>query len=86
VHFPADAYPNQTKAISDDTHFNSYGAYELARCIVRGICRDNLPLKKILTKDAGNFDPAHPDSQPGFHLPATPIPAATTNVMKVPQV
>ena len=86
MHFPANAYPNQTKAISDDTHFNSYGAYELARCIVRGIRRDNLPLKKFLTKDAGNFDPAHPDSQPGFHLPATPIPATTTNVMKVPQV
>ena len=86
MHYPANSYPNQTKAINDDTHFNSYGAYELARCIVRGIRHNNLPLKKFLTKDAGNFDPAHPDSQPDFHLPATPIPAATTNVMKVPQV
>jgi lysophospholipase L1-like esterase len=86
MHFPANAYPNQTKAISDDTHFNSYGAYELARCIVEGIRQNNLPLKKFLTKDAGNFNPAHPDSQPDFHLPATPIPATTSDVMKVPQV
>jgi lysophospholipase L1-like esterase len=86
MHFPANAYPNQTKAISDDTHFNSYGAYELARCIVEGIRQNNLPLKKFLTKDAGNFNPAHPDSQTDFHLPPTPIPATTTDVMKVPQV
>jgi len=86
MHFPANAYPNQTKAISDDTHFNSYGAYELARCIVLGIRQNNLPLKKFLTKDAGDFNPAHPDSQPDFHLPPTPIPATTPNVMKVPQV
>ena len=86
MHFPANAYPNQTKAISDDTHFNSYGAYELARCIVNGIRQNDLPLKKFLTKDAGNFNPAHPDSQPDFHLPATPIPASAHDVMKVPQV
>ncbi|MDW5266887.1 MULTISPECIES: rhamnogalacturonan acetylesterase [Acidobacteriaceae] len=86
MHFPANAYPNQTKAISDDTHFNSYGAYELARCIVDGIRQNNLPLKKFLTKDAVEFNPAHPDSQPDFHLPATPIPASTPDVMKVPQV
>ena len=85
MHFPANAYPNQTKAISDDTHFNSYGAYELARCIVDGIRQNNLPLKKFLTKDAVEFNPAHPDSQPDFHLPATPIPASTPDVMKVPQ-
>ncbi|GGG74564.1 rhamnogalacturonan acetylesterase [Edaphobacter dinghuensis] len=85
MHFPANAYPNQTQAISDDTHFNSYGAYELARCIVDGIRQNNLPLKKYLTKDAVAFNPAHPDSQPDFHLPATPIPATTHDVMKVPQ-
>lgn len=85
MHFPANAYPNQTRAISDDTHFNSYGAYELARCIVDGIRQNDLPLKKFLTKDAVNFNPAHPDSQPDFHLPATPIPASTPDVMKVPQ-
>jgi lysophospholipase L1-like esterase len=85
MHFPANAFPNQTEAISDDTHFNKYGAYELARCVVHGIREADLPIKKYLTKDVPDFNPAHPDSQPDFNLPATPIPPKTTNVMKVPQ-
>jgi lysophospholipase L1-like esterase len=86
MHFPANAFPNQTTAIGDDTHFNTYGAYELARCIVRGIRADKLPLRKLLTKDVPDFDPSKPDPQATFDLPATPIPPKTTNVMKVPQV
>jgi lysophospholipase L1-like esterase len=86
MHFPANAYPNQTEPISDDTHFNKYGAYELARCIVHGIRAANLPIRKFLIKDIPDFDPSYPDSEPAFNLPATPIPPKTTNVMKVPQV
>jgi hypothetical protein len=85
MHFPANAFPNQTTAISDDTHFNKYGAYELARCIVRGIREDKLPLRKWLSKDVPDFDPSKPDTEPTFSLPATPIPPKTTDVMKVPQ-
>jgi lysophospholipase L1-like esterase len=84
MHYPANAYPNQTEPISDDTHFNSYGAYELARCVVRGIRQVNLPIATFLSKDVPDFDPAHPDSQPEFHLPPTPI-LLKTNVMKVGQ-
>ncbi|MGA7832955.1 MAG: rhamnogalacturonan acetylesterase [Terracidiphilus sp.] len=85
MHYPANAFPNQTKAISDNTHFNKYGAYELARCVVRGIRNDKLPLRKLLTKDIPSFDPSKPDPVDTFSLPATPIPPETTNVMKVPQ-
>jgi len=73
MHYPADSFPGQTAAIDDDTHFNSYGAYELARCIVHGIREANLPLTKFLDPAVPDFNPAHPDSQPGFHLPFTPI-------------
>lgn len=86
MHYPANSFPNQTEAISDDTHFNSYGAYELARCIVKGITDSKLPLKKFLNKDLLPFDPAHPDSFTTFHLPVTPFLPKTTNVMKVPQI
>jgi hypothetical protein len=86
MHFPANAFPNQTAAISDDTHFNKYGAYELARCIVRGIRQDKLPLQKWLSKDIPDFDPPTPDPEATFSLPATPIPPRTTDVTKVPQV
>jgi lysophospholipase L1-like esterase len=73
MHYPANAYANQPKAIDDDTHFNSYGAYELARCIVHGIRESNLPITKFLDPAVPDFNPAHPDPQPDFHLPATPI-------------
>jgi len=85
MHYPANAYPNQTEPISDDTHFNSYGAYELARCVVRGIRDAKLPLAEFLKRMVTNFDPSTPDPQPAFHLPATPIPLKAANVMKVPQ-
>jgi lysophospholipase L1-like esterase len=73
MHYPENSFPGQTAAISDDTHFNSYGAYELARCIVHGIREANLPLTKFLDPNIPDFNPAHPDSQPDFHLPFTPI-------------
>src|SRR5580704_2123976 len=73
MHYPADSFPGQTAAIEDDTHFNSYGAYELARCIVHGIREANLPLTKFLDPTIPDFNPAHPDPQSDFHLPFTPI-------------
>jgi len=85
MHYPANAFPNQTEAISDDTHFNKYGAYELARCVVHGIRAAKLPIAKRLAKDVRDFNPAQPDAEATFKLPATPIPLKTANVMKVPQ-
>jgi lysophospholipase L1-like esterase len=73
MHYPTNSFPGQTAAIADDTHFNSYGAYELARCIVRGIREANLPMVKFLDPTVPDFNPALPDSQPAFHLPFTPI-------------
>ena len=86
VHYPANSFPNQTQPIADNTHFNAYGAYELARCMVLGIQQSNLALKKMLVPDAGKFDPAHPDPQPTFSLPFTPIPAREGDVTKARQI
>jgi lysophospholipase L1-like esterase len=85
VHYPANAFPNQAEPISDDTHFNGYGAYQLARCVVRGIRQARLPLRKFLVKDVPGFDPAAPDPATTFSLPMTPIPPKTGNVTKIPQ-
>jgi len=73
MHYPANVYPNQTEPISDDTHFNSYGAYELARCVVRGIRNAKLPLTEFLNEKIADFDPSIPDSQPYFHLLPPPF-------------
>jgi lysophospholipase L1-like esterase len=74
MHYPANAFPNQTEAINDDTHFNKYGAYELARCVVHGIRATNLSIAKLLDPAVPDFDPARPDPEAAFDLPTTPIP------------
>ncbi len=72
VHFPANSFPGQPAALADDTHFNPYGAYELAQCIVKGIREQQLPLEPYLRKGIPAYDPAHPDAVADFHLPASP--------------
>jgi lysophospholipase L1-like esterase len=71
--FKAGSYPGVEHDISDSTHFNNFGAYELARCVVQGIREDKLPLIKFLDPAVPDFDPAHPDAFATFHLPYTPM-------------
>jgi lysophospholipase L1-like esterase len=73
VHYPAGTFPGQTAELKDDTHFNSYGAYELAKCIVEGIKSDQLGIAKFLIGDTPPFDPAHPDPVALWNLPPTPF-------------
>ena len=71
VHYPAGSFPGQNEELKDDTHFSTYGAYELAKAVVAGIRGSNLPLAKHLV-DAGPFDPTHPDPPEAFRLPLSP--------------
>ncbi|HEY4148264.1 MAG TPA: rhamnogalacturonan acetylesterase [Chitinophagaceae bacterium] len=61
VHYPAHTFPGQDKELKDDTHFNPYGAYEIAKCIITGIRENKLPLAAQLRPGIPPFDPAHPD-------------------------
>src|SRR5437773_3524593 len=69
VHFPANTFPNQKEELKDNTHFNSYGAYELACCIVSSMKKQNLPLEKFIRKDIPLFDPANPLPVEKFYWP-----------------
>ncbi len=71
VHYPANTFPGQTKPLADNTHFNSYGAYELSKCIIEGIKSNHLSLEKYLI-DSPRFDPSHPDNPDTFSLPISP--------------
>jgi lysophospholipase L1-like esterase len=51
----------QAFAPGDATHHNSYGSYELARCIVEGVKANKLWISKYLVDDLSRFDPSHPD-------------------------
>ncbi len=80
VHYPAGSYPGQTADFKDNTHFNPYGAYELAKCVIEGMRQLNLPIVKALRPEylelypaSAPFDPAHPDSFEDFHWNDSPF-------------
>jgi lysophospholipase L1-like esterase len=61
VHYPMGTLPGQTRALADNTHFNPYGAYEVAKMVVMGMKALRLPLVEHLWPDWRDYDPAHPD-------------------------
>ncbi len=77
VHYPAGTFPGQDKELKDNTHFNAYGAYELARCVVASIQTNKLGIAKYLTDDVRPFDPRHPDPLSAWSLPASPMSTET---------
>ena len=66
VHYPAGTYPNQTKDFADNTHFNPYGAYQIAKCIIEGMKKLNLPIIQYLREDYTTYNPAQPDDWNNF--------------------
>lgn len=73
VHYPANTFPEQPKALADNTHFNSYGALELAKCIVQSIRDQHLRLVRFLRHDIPHFDPARPDAPGDWRVPPDPF-------------
>lgn len=71
VHYPVNTFPGQNKELADNTHFNSYGAYEIAKCVIEGIRQNHLDLEKFII-DSPKFDPSQPDPVEKFDLPQTP--------------
>lgn len=66
VHYPANTFPAQDKPLADNTHFNPYGAYEIAKMVVMGMKQLNLPIVKYLRSDWKDFNPAQPDDYNKF--------------------
>ena len=78
VHYPANTFPDQPAEMKDNTHFNSYGAYELARAVVESMRAQHLSLAKYLKPGIPAFDPAHPLPFAEFKLPPSPSFSAET--------
>ena len=78
VHYPANSFPGQEKELADNTHFNPYGAYEVAKCVVMGMKQLDLPLAKYLRPEWQDFDPAQPDDWRTFKW----APARTVEIIK----
>lgn len=67
VHYPANTYPGQSKALADNTHFNPYGAYEISKMVIEGIKELKLPITKNIKDIYTPYDPAKPDAPESFH-------------------
>lgn len=66
VHYPANTFPGQDKPLADNTHFNPFGAWEMAKMVVMGLKQIDSPLAAYLRADWQDFDPAHPDDPDAF--------------------
>ena len=66
VHYPANTFPDQDKPLADNTHFNPFGACEIAKMVVMGLYEIGSPLTAYLRSDWQTFDPAHPDDPDAF--------------------
>jgi lysophospholipase L1-like esterase len=78
VHYPANTFPNQTKALEDNTHFNMYGAYELAKCVISSIKKQNLYLSKFVLSNVTDYIPEKPTPFVNFYWPNS----GSANVVK----
>lgn len=70
VHFPANSFPGQETKLEDNTHFSTYGAYQLARCVAAALAASNTPMVDMIHPDFRKFDPASPPVFEHFYLPA----------------
>ena len=66
VHYPANTFANQPQPLADNTHFNPYGAWQVAKLIVMGLKQIHSPLVGYLRTDWQDYDPQHPDSVDAF--------------------
>lgn len=73
VHYTANTFPGQTTALADNTHFNPYGAYEVAKMVVQGMKERQLPFVNHIKEEFKGFDSTHPDDYNTFHWNESPF-------------
>lgn len=78
VHYPANTFPGQTKELADNTHFNPFGAYEVAKMVIMGIKKAELPISDYIREDFTDFDPNIPDDWETFEW----VPAPKMDIVK----
>ena len=72
VHYPANTFPEQDKALADNTHFNVFGANEIALAIIEEIRNSDLKLKNHIREETPRYDPNKPNNISDRNLPGSP--------------
>ena len=78
VHYPANTWPNQRTALEDNTHFNPYGAYQIAKCVITGLKElekqgFKLDFMQYLIEDFKSYSPSMPDPLKSFKWNPSPF-------------
>ncbi|WP_379920598.1 rhamnogalacturonan acetylesterase [Maribacter confluentis] len=69
VQYPANTFPGQNTALEDNTHFNAFGADEIALCVIQEIKRQGIPLEVFLKNTIPAYNPAFPNDISQWTLP-----------------
>ena len=78
VHYPANTFADQPKPLADNTHFNPFGAWQVAKLIVMGLKQIDCPLVDHLRADWQDYAPQHPDDPDTFVW----YPSGNTDIVK----
>lgn len=70
VHYAANTFPNQPESLQDNTHFNTYGAYQIAKMVLQGIMNNKLAIRKHIV-DFKSYNSAYPDEPQGWEWPSS---------------
>jgi hypothetical protein len=62
--------------MTEGTHHNDYGSYEIAKCVLMGLKQAGVDLAKSISDDFRPFDPASPDPVEGFAIAKSSLAAA----------
>lgn len=69
VQYPAHTFPGQDTALEDNTHFNAFGANEIALCIIQDIKKQGLSIGSYLKENIPEYNPAFPNKVTSWTLP-----------------
>lgn len=68
VHYAANTFPGQPEPLQDNTHFNTYGAYQIAKMVLQGIRDSNLAIREYVI-DFKGYNPKNPDAPSDWEWP-----------------
>lgn len=66
VHYKAGDFPGMPADVADNTHFNHYGAFELAKCVVGAMQIMGMPIAENIINFNG-YNPSTPAPAEDFH-------------------
>ncbi|MFG6686710.1 rhamnogalacturonan acetylesterase [Mariniflexile sp. HNIBRBA6329] len=69
VQYPSNTFPGQTEKLEDNTHFNNFGANEIAKAVLLGIQQLKLDIAKYINPNTPNYNPNKPDNIQNWNVP-----------------